>query len=108
MVTKIYLPLIFALAGCTTTAHMDRQTMNNMQIDCNHAQEQIDFLQSQWPSPQDTFVNSMMIRGWFGFISSVNDGTYNERRDWDQGGRTNAIRIQIDNIRNVCARQLQR
>jgi hypothetical protein len=83
---------------------MDRQVMNSMTIDCKHANEQIAFIQSQAPSDEDSIKNSLMIRGWSGFISSMKDGTYNARRDWDDGARSNAVRIQVYNIQKTCAR----
>lgn len=75
-----------------------------MQIDCTMYKQQIDFLRSQKPSEEDSIVNAFMIRGWFGYLASNFDGTYNKRRDWDNGARTNAVRLQIYNIEKTCIR----
>jgi len=99
---KKYLPIVFLASGCTTTAHMDRTTLNSMRIDCSKKQEQIDFLRSQVPSERDHLVNGFMIRGTFGTFNSIRDGTYKDRLDQDDGGLTNAIRLQIYNIQKQC------
>lgn len=90
------------LGGCTTTSYMDRHAMNNMAIDCEIADKQIAFLESQQPTEQDSVINALMIRSWAGYVASVFDGTYNKRRDWDNGARTNAVRLQIYNIQKTC------
>lgn len=99
---KKCLPLIVVLSGCTTTAHMDRVTLNSMRIDCAKKQEQIDFLRSQLPSERDHVVNGFMIRSTLGILSSIKDGTYKDRMDQDDGGMSNAIRLQIYNIQKQC------
>jgi len=99
------LPIICLLvSGCTTTAYMDRHTMNNMVIDCTMSKEQIAFIESQKPSDDDSFINSMMIRSWLGYFASNSDGTYNNRRDWNNGARTNAVRLQVYNIQKTCTK----
>jgi hypothetical protein len=90
------------VSGCTTTAHMDRATLNSMRIDCAKKQEQIDFLRSQMPSPKDQLINGLMIRGTVGTMAAINDGTYLDRVDQDNGGLSNAIRLQIYNIQKQC------
>ena len=105
MDTKKFLPIILlACAGCTTTATMDRQTMNSMRINCDKKQEQIDFIQSQEPSLRDRWVNTSIITSWFGFLSANQDGTYNHRMEIDDGSVSNAIRIQTYMIEKACAR----
>jgi len=99
---KKCLPIIFIVSGCTTTAHMDRVTLNSMRIDCSKKQEQIDFLRSQLPSATDNLINGLMIRSSGGIINSMYDGTYNDRVDQDRGGMSNAVRLQIYNIQKTC------
>lgn len=101
---KKLLPVMIMLcAGCTTTATMDRQTMNSMHINCNKKQEQIDFIQSQEPSLRDRWVNTGIITSWFGFLSANRDNTYNHRMEIDNGSVSNAIRIQTYMIEKACA-----
>lgn len=103
MVITKCLPLILVLlAGCTTTARMTRHELDSMQIDCARKQEQLDFLRSQWPSSNERIINGLMITGSMGFINSVADGTYQERKDWNDGYLTNALRIKIQQVREVC------
>ena len=104
MDAKKFLPIIvLACVGCTTTATMDRQTMNSMRINCDKKQEQIDFIQSQEPSLRDRWVNTNIITSWFGFLSSNRDGTYDHRMEIDNGSITNAVRIQTYMIEKACA-----
>ena len=103
MVITKCLPLILVLlAGCTTTARMSHQDISYMQIDCTKKQQQLDFLRSQWPSENERIVNGLMITSSMGFISSVVDGTYQERKDWMDGYLTNALRMKITTIRERC------
>ena len=100
---KKYLPLItVVLAGCTTTARMNRHEIDAITIDCTKKQQQLDFLRSQWPSNNERIINGLMISSTVGFINSVADGTYQDRRDWNDGGLTNSLRIKIDQIKSVC------
>lgn len=91
------------MSGCTTTATMDRQTMNSMNINCDKKQEQIDFIQSQQLSLRDQWVNTSIVTSWFGFLSANNDGTYKQRMEIQDGSVSNAIRIQTYMIEKACA-----
>lgn len=101
---KKCLPLILLLlAGCTTTARMNRHDIDNITIDCTKKQQQLDFLRSQIPSKNERIVNAMILSSTVGFVSSVADGTYQDRRDWHDGGLTSTIRLTIDQIQSTCA-----
>ena len=103
MVITKCLPLILVLlAGCTTTARMTHREISYMQIDCTKKQQQLDFLRSQWPSENERIVNGLMITSTMGYISSVVDGTYQERKDWMDGYLTNALQMKITRIRERC------
>ena len=102
-ITK-YLPLtLLLLAGCTTTARMNRHDIDNITIDCTKKQQQLDFLRSQWPSNNERIINGLMISSSVGFVSSVADGTYQDLRDLNDGGLTSTIRLTIDQIKSTCA-----
>ena len=103
MDTKKYLPLILALSGCTTTATMSRHDINHMVIDCRHKNEQIAFLRSQFPDQNERLKNGLILTSSLGFVSSVADGTYPERKELYDGAYTSAIRLKIDQIENQCA-----
>lgn len=87
------------LAGCTTTARMDLQGINQFRVNCAKKYEQLEFLQSQWPSQNERIVNGLMISSTFGFVSTVADGTYEERRHLNDGRYTSALRLLIDQVR---------
>lgn len=86
-------------AGCTTTARMDYQSLNHFRVNCSKKQEQLEFLYSQWPSSNDRLVNGMMISSTGGFIASVADGTYQERRYLNDGYYTSVLRLLIDQVK---------
>jgi hypothetical protein len=81
---------------------MNRHEIDAITIDCTKKQQQLDFLRSQWPSDNERIINGLMISSAIGFISSVADGTYQERKDWVDGGLTSALRIKIDQINSLC------
>lgn len=105
MDSTIRLPLTAVLlaavlnAGCTTTARMDYQSLNHFRVNCAKKYEQLEFLQSQWPSSNDRLVNGMMISSTSGFIASVADGTYQERRYLNDGYYTSVLRLLIDQVK---------
>lgn len=102
---KKYLPLIIlSLAGCTTTARLTRQDISAMRIDCANQKEQIAFLRSQMITGDEYLINGLMITSSVGFVSSVADGTYEQRRDFGNGYNS-GINLKIDQIRNQCALQ---
>ncbi len=99
---KKCLPLIFVLVvGCTTTARMTRQELSSIKIDCNKKQEQLDFMSSQILKPDEIFTNALMLASTIGYLSSIADGTYQQRRDFNDG-YNGGIRLKIDQIKSVC------
>jgi hypothetical protein len=101
---KKCLPIVLLLlAGCTTTARMNRHDIGAIQIDCTKKQQQLNFLRSQWPSGTEQMINGLMISSSLGFVSTVADGTYQDRRDWNDGGLTSALRLKIYQIESLCA-----
>jgi hypothetical protein len=103
MDSKKYLPLIFLLlaAGCTTTARMTRQEVDAIRINCSQKQQQLTFLRSQMLDDNEQLVNGLMITSSLGFISSIADGTYQQRRDF-MNGYNSGIRLKIDQIQSLC------
>jgi hypothetical protein len=101
MKSFIFAIAILAVSGCstTTTARMDFQSINQFRVNCAKKQEQLDFLYSQWPSKKDQFLNAMMIRSDTGFVASVADDTYRERRYLDEGRYTAVLRLLIDQVK---------
>jgi len=92
------------LTGCssmTTETRLTTQDLNRYQIDCS-AEGQRQFLESQRVSQRDEIVNALIIRSWFGFIASVNDGTYQERRNIDEGRRSAVQRMAEYDRRKTC------
>jgi len=101
---KKCLPLILLLlAGCTTTARMNRHDIDNITIDCTKKQQQLDFLRSQWPGDNERIANAMILSSTAGFISSITDGTYQDRKDWADGGLTSTLRLKILQVKETCA-----
>lgn len=100
---KKYVPLIILLgiSGCTTTARMTREELSNMKIDCTQKQQQLDFLRSQSVTGDEYLINGLMISSTIGYINSVADGTYQQRRDF-LDGYNGGIRLKIDQIKSVC------
>jgi len=87
--------IVMSLSGCsvmTTESRITTQDLNHYQINCSD-KSQKDFLESQRVSERDEIVNFFMIRSVFGFLASVNDGTYQERRNIDEGRRSSVQRM---------------
>ena len=105
MDTKKYLPVILVMLGaCTTQAGMSRHDIDNMKANCANQQEQIAFLQRQYPDKNEELTNGMILTSSLGLVSSVADGTYTERREMFDGAYSNAVRLKIQQIREQCAR----
>lgn len=96
---KLLIALTLVLAGCTTTSRMDFQSINYFNVNCAKKYEQLEFLQSQWPSDRDIFVSGSMISNTAGFFATVADGTYQERRYLDEGRYTAVLRMLIDQVK---------
>jgi hypothetical protein len=107
MRTKIAAAVIpILLVGCstmTTESRITTQDLNHYQIDCSD-KGQAAFLESQRVSERDEFVNALIIRSWFGFFASVNDGTYQERRNIDEGRRSSVQRMAEYDRRKTCGK----
>lgn len=100
----VLIPLL--MSGCssmTTEARISTQDLNHYQIDCSD-KGQAAFLESQRVSERDEIINALMIRSWFGFIASVNDGTYQERRNIDEGRRSSVQRMAEYDRRKTCGK----
>ena len=82
---------------------MNRHDIDNITIDCTKKQQQLDFLRSQWPSNNERIINSLMISSTAGFVNSVADGTYQDRRDWHDGGLISTLRLKIQQVKETCA-----
>ena len=92
---KISIAFLLFLSGCsvmTTEAKLTTSDLNQYQIDCS-AEGQKQFLESQRVSERDRIVNALIIRSWFGYFASINDGTYQERRNIDEGRRSAVQRM---------------
>ena len=107
MRTKISIAaIVLLLTGCssmTTESRITTQDLNQYRIDCSD-RGQASFLESQRVSQRDEIVNALMIRSWFGFIASVNDGTYAERRNIDEGRRSAVQRMAEYDRRKTCGK----
>ena len=107
MRTKI--SIVFAvllLTGCstlTTESRITTQDLNHYKIDCSD-KGQAEFLESQRVSERDEFVNALIIRSWFGYFASINDGTYQERRNIDEGRRSSVQRMAEYDRRKTCGK----
>jgi hypothetical protein len=96
--------MAFVLSGCsvmTTETRVSTQDLNRYQIDCSD-KGQKDFLESQRVSQRDEIVNALLIRSWFGYIASINDGTYQERRNIDEGRRSAVQRMAEYDRQKTC------
>ena len=85
----------------TTETRLTTQDLNRYQIDCS-AEGQKQFLESQRVSQRDEIVNALLIRSWFGYIASINDGTYQERRNIDEGRRSAVQRMAEYDRQKTC------
>lgn len=104
MRSKIAIALLCALSGCstmTTETRLTTQDLNRYQIDCS-AEGQKQFIESQRVSQRDEIVNALIIRSWFGYFASLNDGTYQERRNIDEGRRSTVQRMVEYDRRKTC------
>jgi hypothetical protein len=96
--------MLVMLGACTTQAGMSRHDIDNMKANCANQQEQIAFLQRQYPDKNEELTNGMILTSSLGLVSSVADGTYTERREMFDGAYSNAVRLKIRQIREQCAR----
>lgn len=99
---KLIILLSLLAAGCTTTARMSLHDLDHFKIDCSKKQEQLEFLNTQWPSDRDRFINAFTITSTAGYVLSNADGTYQERRKLNDGYYTNSLRILIYQIESRC------
>jgi hypothetical protein len=94
--------VLLAAGGCTTTARMDYNSVNNFKIDCAHKQQQIDFLRSQKPDLTEKLINYSIISSSGGFVNSNLDGTYQDRQAIHNDSYQAVINVKIDQIRQYC------
>jgi hypothetical protein len=99
---KYIILLSLLAAGCTTTARMNYADVDHFTIDCSKKREQLEFLNTQWPSDKDRLINAFTISSTGGYILSNADGTYKERRKLNDGYYTNSLRILIYQIESTC------
>lgn len=99
---SLVLITLLAAGGCTTTARMDYNSVNNFKIDCAHKQAQIDFLRSQKPSINEKLINYSIISSSGGFVNSTLDGTYDDRLKMHDDSYQAVINAKIDQIRQYC------
>ena len=52
-------------------------------------------------TPDEQFTNALMLTSTIGYLSSIADGTYQQRRDFNDG-YNGGIRLKIDQIKSVC------
>ncbi len=93
--------IVLTLVGCTTTARMTRHEISNMHISCSKKQEQLTFLKSQLITGDEYLINGLMVTSSIGYINSIADGTYEQRRDF-MDGYNGGIRLKIDQVKSVC------
>lgn len=99
--TLIGLCLLTGCSAMTTETRLTTKDLNHYQIDCS-AEGQKQFLESQRVSERDEIVNALLIRSWFGYFASINDGTYQERRNIDEGRRSAVQRMAEYDRRKTC------
>lgn len=95
------IPVLIFGYGCTTTARMTTQELGAMKIDCTQKQQQLDFLRSQFITGDEYMVNGLMLSSSLGYVSSVADGTYQQRQDF-LDGYNSGVRLKIDQIKSIC------
>jgi hypothetical protein len=101
---KVIAIIAVMLSGCsimTTETRLTTQELHQFKIDCNE-KSQKDFLESQRVSDRDYAINGLLLASWLGFFSSINDGTYEERRAIRNGERSNAQRLTEYNRHKEC------
>lgn len=96
------------VTGCTTTSKMNIVDLNHYKIDCARKEEQLAFLQRQFPSEQDRWTNAFRMTSVVGTAMSVNDGTYLEERATFDNRQQAVARYLIYQIRNNCRNDIQR
>jgi len=93
--------ILTSLIGCTTTARMTREEISSMRFDCARKQQQLDFLKSQMITGDEYLINGLIVTSSIGYVSSIADGTYQQRRDF-MDGYNGGIRLKIDQLKSVC------
>lgn len=101
-VAAMSLCMLTSCSVMTTEARLTTKDLNRYQIDCS-AEGQKQFIESQRVSQRDEIVNALLIRSWFGYIASINDGTYQERRYIDEGRRS-AVQRKLEYDRHKTCR----
>lgn len=82
--------------------------LNHYRIDCNRKEEQLAFLQRQFPSEGDRWANAFMVTSVVGTAASIYNGSYEEERATYDRRQQAVARYLIYQIRNNCRNDIQR
>lgn len=93
---------LIAVAGCTTTSRMDIADLDHFRIDCSRKEEQLAFLNRQFPGQSDRYVNAFRVTSVVGTAASMYDGTYNEERALYENKHAAVARLLIFQIHSNC------
>ena len=98
----LFVLLAVLLSGCTTPARMNVQDLNHYKIDCSRRDEQLAFLQSYFPTPNERIVNGMRMTSPTGAVYTMIDGTYYEERAMFDRRQEGIARVIIHQIHSYC------
>lgn len=99
---------LIAVTGCTTTSKMDIADLSHFKIDCSRKEEQLAFLERQFSSQQDKFVNAFRVTSIVGTAASMHDGTYTEERAMYENYHSAVARNLIFKIKSSCHTETKR
>lgn len=88
--------------GCTTTHRMPSQDLRYFKPDCSRKEEQLRWLNSQMPSRGEQQIDSMVVTSVYGTVTSVLNGTYDERRAVYNRQNQAMIRSYIKELETWC------
>jgi hypothetical protein len=88
--------------ACTTPTRMSANDLSEFKIDCNHRQEQHDFLESQRYSNDDRFKLGLQMTSVWGIISNAFNGTADDSSRAIQGEHEAMIKAQQRQLRQRC------
>lgn len=102
--------IAFLIAGCLggcagggTTSVVTIQDLNHYRVDCTRKPEQLAFLNTQLDAVgRDHNSNAMLLRSSIGHVTTVGDGTFNDRRYRARGYHEALIRSYINWIEDHC------
>lgn len=93
---------LIAVAGCTTTSRMDIADLDHFRIDCSRREEQLAFLERQFPGQGDRMINAFRVTSVVGTAASMYDGTYHEERALYENKHAAVARLLIFQIKSNC------